>query len=45
MKYIFETENLLVRKLVFTDLEPFCKMHGNKNVMKYVKPKIQFVQN
>lgn len=40
MKCIFETERLFVRELVFTDLEPFHEMQGNKNVMKYVSPTI-----
>ena len=32
---IFETENLLVRKLVASDLEAFHKMQSNPKVMQY----------
>ncbi|MCG1036918.1 GNAT family N-acetyltransferase [Polaribacter sargassicola] len=33
---IFETENLIVRKLVLEDLSGFHKMQRNMNVMKFV---------
>ena len=34
---IFETERLLVRKLLMSDLEPFHEMHANINVMRFVR--------
>jgi RimJ/RimL family protein N-acetyltransferase len=37
MKLIFETKRLLVRKLKLLDLLPFHEMHGNINVMRYVR--------
>ena len=37
MSFIFDTERLRVRKLVFEDLEPFHEMHKNINVMRYVR--------
>ena len=33
---IFETERLLVRKLVLDDLEAFHEMQSNDNVMQFV---------
>ncbi len=40
MEVIYETERLLVRKLVMDDLEPFHEMQGNANVMRFVKPRV-----
>lgn len=36
---IFETERLFVRKLTFSDLEPFHEMQSNRNVMRFVMAK------
>lgn len=36
-KLIFETDRLLVRELLISDLEPFHEMHSNINVMRYVR--------
>ena len=40
MEVIYETKRLLVRKLVMDDLNPFHKMQGNANVMRFVKPTV-----
>lgn len=40
MTTIYETERLLVRKLVIDDLEAFHEMQGNANVMRFVKPTV-----
>ncbi len=40
MELIYETECLLVRKLVIDDLEPFHEMQGNANVMRFVRPTV-----
>ncbi len=34
---IFETDRLLVRKLLMSDLEPFHEMHSNSKVMRFVR--------
>lgn len=36
LEVIFETERLLVRKLIMSDIDPFHKMQSNPNVMQYV---------
>lgn len=36
---IFKTERLLVRKLKFSDLEPFHEMQSNSKVMRFVRAK------
>ena len=40
MESIYETERLLVRKLVMDDLEQLYEMQGNANVMRFVKPTV-----
>ena len=43
---IFETERLLIRKLVLEDLKPFHKMESNPKVLKYATGKLKtFEQN
>jgi len=37
MSFIFDTERLLVRKLILEDIAAFHEMHGNINVMRYVR--------
>ena len=39
MNHIFETKQLLVRKLILSDLSDFHELHSNTNVMKFVRPK------
>ncbi|MEZ7945649.1 MAG: GNAT family N-acetyltransferase [Flavobacteriaceae bacterium] len=36
---IFETQRLIVRKLLLSDLQPFHEMQSNINVMQYVRVK------
>tara|TARA_B100000767_G_scaffold271789_1_gene298140 strand:- start:627 stop:851 length:225 start_codon:yes stop_codon:yes gene_type:complete len=36
---IFETQRLIVRKLLLSDLEPFHEMQSNINVLQYVRVK------
>lgn len=38
---IFETERLLIRKLILEDLEPFHKMESNPKVLKYATGKVK----
>ncbi|MFK5879577.1 MAG: GNAT family N-acetyltransferase [Flavobacteriaceae bacterium] len=40
MEVIYETKQLLVRKLIMEDLESFHEMQGNVNVMRFVKPTV-----
>jgi RimJ/RimL family protein N-acetyltransferase len=43
---IFETQRLIVRKLLLSDLEPFHEMQSNINMMQYVRVKeMTFEQN
>lgn len=40
-KFIFETENLIVRYLTMSDLYSFHVLQSSKNVMKYVTGKVR----
>tara|TARA_B100000780_G_scaffold83498_1_gene57067 strand:+ start:357 stop:869 length:513 start_codon:yes stop_codon:yes gene_type:complete len=43
---IFETQRLIVRKLLLSDLEPFHEMQSNINMIQYVRVKeMTFEQN
>jgi RimJ/RimL family protein N-acetyltransferase len=44
---IFETERLLIRKLVFDDLQPFHELESNPSVLKYAtgEPKSKIENN
>ena len=43
---IFETQRLIVRKLLLSDLEPFHEMQSNINVLQYVRVKaMNFEEN
>lgn len=35
---IFETERLVIRRLTENDFENFFRLHGNAEVMKYIRP-------
>ena len=37
---LFKTQNLFIRELKDTDLDAFCEMQGNPNVMRYVGGKV-----
>ena len=41
---IFETRNLLVRKLIMNDIDPYHEMQSNPKVMQYVVGKVQSKQ-
>jgi len=41
---IFETERLIVRKLVLNDLLPFHKMQSNPNVMQYATGEVKTLE-
>ena len=38
---IFETERLLIRKLILADLEPFHQLESNPNVLKYATGEVK----
>lgn len=38
---IFETERLLIRKLIFEDVEAFHKLESNPNVLKYATGEVK----
>tara|TARA_R110002072_G_scaffold95600_3_gene210743 strand:- start:1716 stop:2213 length:498 start_codon:yes stop_codon:yes gene_type:complete len=38
---IFETERLLIRKLILDDLEPFHQLESNSNVLKYATGEVK----
>lgn len=40
-KVIFETEQLIIRKLLVSDLEPYHEMQSNPKVMQYVTGEVQ----
>ncbi|OIQ35547.1 MAG: hypothetical protein BM563_11895 [Bacteroidetes bacterium MedPE-SWsnd-G1] len=37
---LFETQRLIVRKLILTDLKAFHELQGNPNVMRFVNSKV-----
>lgn len=41
IKVIFETETLIVRKLLVSDLDPYHEMQSNPKVMQYVTGEVQ----
>ena len=45
MVMIFETERFIVRKLRIKDLEDFYDMQSNENVMRYVKPALNYEES
>ena len=38
---IFETERLLIRKLILDDLAPFHQLESNQNVLKYATGEVK----